>query len=91
MVSSSKELAAYDAGWSPEFQRAADLALVVEGEELPVHSQFMARESQVRGGELLRAVVGRGTRPRRLLSRHKALHPEPCHAGAGRPAGRAQG
>ncbi|KAL4424023.1 hypothetical protein ABPG75_001324 [Micractinium tetrahymenae] len=44
---SAPELPAYDAGWSTTFLRLADLALVVEGQELPVHSQVVARESQV--------------------------------------------
>ncbi|KAL4423529.1 hypothetical protein ABPG77_006552 [Micractinium sp. CCAP 211/92] len=34
MVGTSAKPPAYDAGWSPEFQRAADLALVVEGKEV---------------------------------------------------------
>ncbi|KAL4424021.1 hypothetical protein ABPG75_001322 [Micractinium tetrahymenae] len=45
--SSAAELPGYDAGWSTGFQRLADLTLVVEGQELPVHSQVVARESQV--------------------------------------------
>ncbi|KAL4424041.1 hypothetical protein ABPG75_001342 [Micractinium tetrahymenae] len=45
--SSAAGLPDYDAGWSAGFLRLADLSLVVEGQELPVHSQVVARESQV--------------------------------------------
>ncbi|KAL4423533.1 hypothetical protein ABPG77_006556 [Micractinium sp. CCAP 211/92] len=52
MFGTSAEPLTYDAGWSPEFRRLADLVLVAEGRELPTHSQVMARESKARRGLL---------------------------------------
>ncbi len=72
MVGTSAKPPAYDAGWSPEFQHAADLALVVEGKEVPVHSQMMARESQARREGSAAGNVGRARS--RLVAPHRRRH-----------------
>ncbi len=62
MFGTSAEPLTYDAGWSPEFRRLADLVLVAEGRELPTHSQVMARESKARRGLLPSAEAVEGPR-----------------------------